>query len=88
VTYAYDPPIYIGGHTVAYLRPYVTFIPLGSGARGGIDQYEGYLKGLVPRSTIPPKIYGFCHPKSSGPYGVSTYTVPGRATKVVSNTKE
>jgi len=59
----------MGGYMVAYLGLYVTFIPLGSGAWGGIDLYKGYLKGLVPHSTIPPKIYGICYPKSSKPYG-------------------
>jgi len=51
------------------------FFPLGSGAWGGKGQYEGYLKGLVPCSTFPPKIYGIWCPKSSKPYDTRYHTL-------------
>jgi len=49
-------PTYIWGYMVVYFEPCITHVPPGEWPWGGIGLYEGYLKGLVPHSTNPPKI--------------------------------
>jgi len=49
---------------VVYFGLHITCMLPGSEPWGGIGPYEGYLKGLVPHSTIPPKIYGIWYPDS------------------------